>query len=141
MRKKILVALAVLMSVVALGSSKVAIGTIYDEDFRSVGVTEQNIGRAKNVISEAKKTHQLLILERKQLELEINKYMLEGSKKNWEKISNIFDKMGQIEANLMKNKLKSQIEIRQYISEDQYIKARGRAIKRLEANKENNVEK
>ena len=141
MRKKILVVLAVLMSVAALGTSRNAIGTIYEEDFRSVGVSEQNIGKAKEIIVKANKKHQLLMLERKQLELEINKYMLEGSKENWEKISTVFDELGDIEAELMKNKLRSQIEIKQYISENQYLRARGEAVKRLEASQVNTGKK
>jgi len=32
----------------------------------------------------------------------------------------------------MKNKLKSQIEIKKFISEEQYIRARDEAVKRLE---------
>lgn len=123
MRKQILLVLAVVMSVAALSATRIAIGTIYEEDFRSVGVSEQNIGKAKEIIFEANKKHQLLMLERQQLELEINKYMLEGSKENWDNISGVFDELGNVEAELMKNKLKSQIEIKKFISEEQYIRA------------------
>lgn len=142
MRKKILVALTVMLSVVALSSNRVeAIGIIYEEDFRTVGVSEENISGAKDIIVAANKKHQLLMLERKQLELEINKYMLDGSEKNWDKISTVFDKLGDIEAELMKNKLRSQIEIRQYISEEEYLKARGEAVKRIESGEQLLIEK
>lgn len=135
MRKKILVAMAVILSVVAMGATRLEnIGIIYEDDFRSVGVSEENIGKAKVIILEANRKHQILMLERKQLELEVNKYMLEGSEENWDKISNVFDKLGQVEAELMKNKLRSQVEIRNYISEEEYLRARGAAVKRLEAN-------
>ncbi len=134
MRKKILVVMAIIFSVVAMGATRLEnIGIIYEDDFRSVGVSEENIAKAKDIILEANRKHQILMLERKQLELEVNKYMLEGSEENWDKISNVFDKLGQVEAELMKNKLRSQVEIRNYISEDEYLRARGAAVKRLEA--------
>jgi len=141
MRKKILVVLAVILSIVALGSTRIEnIGIIYEDDFRSVGVTEENIDKAKVIILEANKKHQILMLERKQLELEVNKYMLEGSEENWDKISGVFDKLGKVEAELMKNKLRSQVEIRNYISEDEYLRARGAAVERLEAIQNTDVE-
>ena len=141
MRKKILVVMAVILSVVAMGATRLEnIGIIYEDDFRSVGVSEENIGKAKVIILEANRKHQILMLERKQLELEVNKYMLEGSEENWDKISNVFDKLGQVEAELMKNKLRSQVEIRNYISEEEYLKARGAAVKRLEANQKSSSE-
>ncbi len=134
MRKKLLVAMAIIFSVVAMGVTRLEnIGIIYEDDFRSVGVSEENIAKAKDIILEANRRHQILMLERKQLELEVNKYMLEGSEENWDKISNVFDKLGQVEAELMKNKLRSQVEIRNYISEEEYLRARGAAVKRLEA--------
>lgn len=134
MRKKILVALVLTLSLVSLGASRVeAIGIIYEEDFRAVGVKEENIDKARDIVLEANKGHQLLMLERQQLELEVNKYLLEGPEENWEKISGVFDKLGNIEAQLMKNKLKSQLEVRKYISEDQYQRARAEAAKRIES--------
>lgn len=134
MRKKILVVMAIIFSIVAMGATRLEnIGIIYEDDFRSVGVSEENIAKAKDIILEANRRHQILMLERKQLELEVNKYMLEGSEENWDKISNVFDKLGQVEAELMKNKLRSQVEIRNYISEEEYLRARGAAVKRLEA--------
>lgn len=134
MRKKLLVAMAIIFSVVAMGVTRLEnIGIIYEDDFRSVGVSEENIAKAKDIILEANRRHQILMLERKQLELEVNKYMLEGSEENWDKISNVFDKLGQVEAELMKNKLRSQVQIRNYISEEEYLRARGAAVKRLEA--------
>ncbi|GLI56056.1 hypothetical protein PM10SUCC1_15700 [Propionigenium maris DSM 9537] len=134
MRKKILVVMAIIFSVLAMGATRLEnIGIIYEDDFRSVGVSEENIAKAKDIILEANRRHQILMLERKQLELEVNKYMLEGSEENWDKISNVFDKLGQVEAELMKNKLRSQVEIRNYISEEEYLRARGAAVKRLEA--------
>ncbi len=145
MRKKLITALFIILSVVSLSAEKIGgVGIIYENDFRKVGVSEDNIVKAKKVIFEANKRNQLLILERKQLELEINKYMLEDPNKNWDKISAVFDKIGKVEAELMKNKFKSQIEIKQFISEQQYISARAEAVKRIEAqakNKNKNINK
>lgn len=136
MRKNILAALMLALAVVSLGASRVeAIGIIYEEDFRSVGVKEENIDKARDIVLDANRSHQLLMLERQQLELEVNKYLLEGAEENWEKISAVFDKLGNLEAELMKNKLKSQLEVRKYISEDQYQRAREEAAKRIEAHK------
>lgn len=134
MRKQILIALILALSLVSLGASRVeAIGIIYEEDFRTVGVKEENIDKARDIVLDANKAHQLLMLERQQLELEVNKYLLEGPEENWEKISDVFDKLGNIEAQLMKNKLKSQLEVRKYISESQYQRAREEAAKRIES--------
>ena len=51
MRKKILVVMAVILSVVAMGATRLEnIGIIYEDDFRSVGVSEENINiMAKDV--------------------------------------------------------------------------------------------
>ncbi len=139
MRKKIVMILGLLMCIVAFGVSNIEnIGIIYEEDFRSVGVPEADILKAKEVISQASTKHKLLLLDRKQLELEINKYLLEDPTKNWDKISNIFDEIGKIEAEIMRNKLKSQIEVRKYITREEYTNARALAMKRIEeSNKKN----
>jgi hypothetical protein len=111
------------------------IGIIYEEDFRSVGVSEGDIVKAKEIISNASTKHKLLLLDRRQRELEINKYILENPERNWEKISLIFDEVGKIEAEILKNKLKSQIEVRKYINQEEYSKARALAVKRIEESK------
>ena len=143
MRKQILVAVMLMFGVMSSAAvNRIAkIGTIYEEDFRNVGVKEADIEKARNVILDANKAHQILMLERQQLELEINKYMLEGVDENWQKISTVFDQVGDIEAELMKNKLKSQIEIKKYISGEQYQRARLEAVKRIEMAQVDRVEK
>jgi hypothetical protein len=45
-------------------------------------------------------------------------------KKNWFKINQLFDEIGQINANIKKNQLKTQIDVRKYISKDDYLKAK-----------------
>ncbi|ADO83224.1 hypothetical protein [Ilyobacter polytropus] len=136
MRKKIILLLGLLVCVISFGASNVDnIGIIYEEDFRSVGVPEKDIIKAKEIISNASTKHKLLLLDRRQRELEINKYLLESPEKNWNKISLVFDEVGKIEAEILKNKLKSQIEVRKYINPEEYNNARAIAVKRIEENK------
>ena len=47
------------------------------------------------------------------------------------KIDAIFDKIGAIEASILKDRIRSQIEMQKYITQEQYLKARDIAIKRL----------
>ncbi|WP_319370216.1 hypothetical protein [uncultured Ilyobacter sp.] len=139
MRKKIILLLGLLLCIVSFGAANVDnIGIIYEEDFRSVGVPEGDIIKAKEIIANASTRHRLLLLDRRQCELEINKYLLESPERNWEKISLIFDEVGKIEAEILKNKLKSQIEVRKYINQEEYNNARALAVKRIEENKKKN---
>ena len=136
MRKRIILLLGLLVCMVSFSASNLEnIGIIYEEDFRSVGVSEGDIVNAKEIISNASTKHKLLLLDRRQRELEINKYILENPERNWEKISLIFDEVGKIEAEILKNKLKSQIEVRKYINQEEYSKARALAVKRIEESK------
>ena len=43
----------------------------------------------------------------------------------------MFDKIGAIEATIMKERLRSQIQMKKYITADQYMKAKEIALKRL----------
>ncbi len=136
MRKRIILLLGLLVCMVSFSASNLDnIGIIYEEDFRSVGVSEGDIVKAKEIISNASTKHKLLLLDRRQRELEINKYILENPERNWEKISLIFDEVGKIEAEILKNKLKSQIEVRKYINQEEYNNARALAVKRIEESK------
>ena len=69
--------------------------------------------------------------ERKQLELQINKYILDGPEKYLKQIDEMFDKIGAIEATIMKERLRSQIQMKKYITTEQYMRAKEIAIKRL----------
>ena len=82
-------------------------------------------------VSPATIRNDLTVLEKKQLELEVNKYVLENPEANLEKIDILFDKIGAIEANILKDRIRSQIEMQKYITQEQYIKARDIAIRRL----------
>ena len=75
------------------------LGIVSDEDFLKVGVTPENIEKAKLMVNRVSTNYKMLVLEKKQLELEVNKYVLENPEANLEKIDILFDKIGAIEAN------------------------------------------
>lgn len=119
----------VLCSMTVIASE--GLGIVSDEDFLKVGVTSENVEKAKMMVNRVSTNYKMLILEKKQLELEVNKYVLEGPEANLEKIDAIFDKIGAIEASILKDRIRSQIEMQKYITQEQYLKARDIAIKRL----------
>lgn len=111
--------------------SSEGLGIVADEDFLKVGVAPENIEKAKLMVNKVSTNYKMLILEKKQLELEVNKYVLEGAEANLDKIDILFDKIGAIEANILKDRIRSQIEMQKYITQEQYIKARDIAVRRL----------
>ena len=122
MRKVIYFFTTLLFSTVIFASE--GLGIVSDEDFLKVGVTPENIEKAKLMVNRVSTNYKMLVLEKKQLELEVNKYVLENPEANLEKI-------GAIEANILKDRIRSQIEMQKYITQEQYIKARDIAIRRL----------
>lgn len=119
----------VLCSTTAIAAE--GLGIVSDEDFLKVGVTSENVEKAKMMVNRVSTNYKMLILEKKQLELEVNRYVLEGAEANLEKIDAIFDKIGAIEASILKDRIRSQIEMQKYITQEQYLKARDIAIRRL----------
>jgi hypothetical protein len=111
------------------------LGIVSVEDLENTGVSPANIESAKVTIERVSTKYKILLLEKKQTELEINKLVLEGSEENIDKIFELFDQLGVLEATILKDRLKSQIEIKKFISQEQYIKARELAIERI--NKQN----
>lgn len=57
--------------------------------------------------------------------------IIENAEKNLKEIDEIFDKIAVIDAAIMKERVRSQIEIQKYITNQQYAKARELAMKRL----------
>ena len=55
----------------------------------------------------------------------------EKEEKYLKQIDEMFDKIGEIEATIMKERLRSQIQMKKYITADQYMKAKEIALKRL----------
>lgn len=132
--KKIIYFLVIVLCSTTIIASE-GLGIVSDEDFLKVGVTSENVEKAKMMVNRVSTNYKMLILEKKQLELEVNKYVLEGPEANLEKIDAIFDKIGAIEASILKDRIRSQIEMQKYITQEQYLKARDIAIKRLNAPK------
>lgn len=133
MRRIVCFAATLLFSTIIIASD--GLGIVSDEDFLKAGVAPENIEKAKLMVNRVSTNYKMLVLEKKQLELEVNKYVLEGSEANLEKIDALFDKIGVIEANILKDRIRSQIEMQKYITQDQYLKARDAAIRRLNAPK------
>jgi len=107
------------------------LGIVEDADLKAAGVKVENIKKAKELMNQVANSYELRLLERKQLELQINKYILDGPEKYLKQIDEMFDKIGAIEATIMKERLRSQIQMKKYITTEQYMKAKEIAIKRL----------
>lgn len=123
----------VLSSLTLLGESE--FGIIQDSELRRVGVSEANLRQAKAVINQAETTYKMLVLERREIELKINKLMMENPAKNLSTLDTLFDRIGVIEAKILKDKVRSQIEMQKYISQEQYLQARELSIQRLNRSK------
>ncbi len=95
-----------------------------EPELTAVGISNEKIVKAQNILSEALKKHKIMLIELDQKELEINKLLIDDPEKNWFQINKLFDEIGQINANIKKNQLKAQIEVRKYISKEEYLKAK-----------------
>ncbi len=108
-----------------------SLGIIGDKELKAVGVNEENIKKAKDLMNEVASSYKLKVLEKEQLQLQIDKYILDGAEKNLSKIDKIFEEIGSIEVTIMKERMRSQIKMKRYITPEQYMKARELSIKRL----------
>ncbi len=133
MKKLLVYIVFVLSSFVMFGESE--FGIIQDGELRRVGVSEANLRQAKAVINKAETTYKMLVLERREIELKINKLMMDNPAKNLSTLDTLFDRIGVIEAKILKDKVRSQIEMQKYISQDQYVQARELSIQRLNKRK------
>jgi hypothetical protein len=96
-----------------------------EKELSTIGISDEKIEDAKNILTTALKKHRIMLIELDQKELEINKLLIDDPEKNWFKINQLFDEIGQINANIKKNnQLKTQIDVRKYISKDDYLKAK-----------------
>lgn len=132
--KKILYILFFMVSILSF-SNEAGLGIIGDAELRQAGVKEENIKKAKALMNEVSSSYQLKILEKRQLELQVNKYVLDGAEKYLAEIDKLFDKIGNIEASILKERVRSQIQMQKYITQEQYMKAREMSIKRLNSGK------
>lgn len=133
MKKLLVYIVFVLSSFAMFGESE--FGIIQDSELRRVGVSEANLRQAKAVINKAETTYKMLVLERREIELKINKLMMDNPAKNLSTLDTLFDRIGVIEAKILKDKVRSQIEMQKYISQDQYVQARELSIQRLNKRK------
>lgn len=132
--KKVLYILFFVISVLSF-SNETGLGIIGDAELRQAGVKEENIKKAKALMNEVSSSYQLKTLEKRQLELQVNKYVLDGAEKYLTEIDKLFDKIGAIEASILKERVRSQIQMQKYITQEQYMKARELSIKRLNSGK------
>lgn len=128
--KKVMLVLFLLISTLGF-TEETGLGIITVADLKAVGVKEENIKKAKELINEVASSYKLKTLEIEQLELQINKFVLDGSEKHLNEIDKLFDKIGAVEASISKERVRSQIKIQKLITQEQYVKAREIAIKRL----------
>ena len=118
----------------SVGYAAEGLGIISDEDLIQVGVAPEKIKEAKLMVDRVSINYKMLLLEKKQLELEVNKYVLEGPEENLPKIDAIFERIGVIETQILKDRIRNQIQMQKYITQEQYIRARELAIRRLNGN-------
>ena len=106
------------------------IGIVTNEDLIAVGVPQENISKVRVIIEQANVQYKMRLLDKEAIEIEIKKYILLGSEENLGRINNLLDKLGVIESEMRKDRLKYQIEVRKYITTEQYMKARNQSIKK-----------
>lgn len=134
MRKIVIGLLIFILTVPMLASG--GIGIVKDEDFKAVGVSQENIDKAKEIIKEASTQYKLKTLDKKSLEIEINKYILEGTEKNIDELNKLVEEIGKIDTEIIKDRLKYQVEVQKYITTEQYLNAREKSLERIRKSKE-----
>lgn len=133
--KKLVGILAIVLGTFSFAAS--GIGIVSDEDFIAVGVSEENLAKVKKIIEEAGTQYKLKTLDKRSLEIEVNRCMLEGTAKNLDKLNVLVDKICVIDANIIKDRLKYQVEVQKYITTEQYVKAREKSLERLSLQQKN----
>lgn len=114
-----------------------SLGVITIEDFAKIGVSKEKVLEADEIIRKSKNRYEYLLLDKKSKELEINKIILEGVENNWDKIDKLIEEIGDIEAKILKDRLRAQYEAQKRISQEDYLKAREIALERIKKSKEN----
>lgn len=138
MKKWLLFSWMLIISIMVY-SSEGDFGIVYDEDFKAVGVSETNLKNAKLLMETTGIQVKKLSLDKRQLELEANRLLLDGAEKNIQELEKVMDKLGLLEATRLKNQIKSQIQMYKYITRQQYIQAREMALIRLKKEQESAV--
>ena len=100
--KRFFCVLFLIFSMFAFANEENGLGIVEDADLKAAGVKVENIKKAKELMNQVANSYELRLLERKQLELQINKYILDGPEKYLKQIDDMFDKIGAIESTIMK---------------------------------------
>ena len=129
----------ILALILASSTFASVVSGITSNDLREIGVSENSIKMANDIVESAIKKSKVLSLEKKRKELEVQKLLIDNPEKNWEGISSLLEEIGRIESEMKKNKLKSQIELKKYITDEQYKNARELAIKRYKEDASVNI--
>ncbi len=129
----------ILALILASSTFATVVSGITSNDLREIGVSENSIKMANDIVESAIKKSKVLSLEKKRKELEVQKLLIDNPEKNWEGISSLLEEIGSIESEMKKNKLKSQIELKKYITDEQYKNARELAIKRYKEDASVNI--
>ncbi|MGL4391968.1 MAG: hypothetical protein ACRCSK_00810 [Fusobacteriaceae bacterium] len=134
MGKKIcLIFIALIFSGVVFGAVINPFGIVKDEDFLKVGVSNKNLNAAKDLMNKAMLDSKKAQLEIDQLEIEASRYILDTiTDKQLKELDKIYDKMCVLQASQMKARVRTQLKLLQYITRDQYIRARSVATQRLQ---------
>ena len=121
MRRYLILGLMLLGSMFSYASISIS---NMEKELSTIGISSENIESAKGILNTALKKHRIMLIELDQKELEINKLLIDDPEKNWFKINKILDEIGQLNANMKKNQLRTQIDVRKYISKEDYLKAK-----------------
>lgn len=113
-------------------SNNNGLGIVSSEDFLKVGVSKENVKKAQEVLTNTSNKYKLLLLDKQKVEIEINQAIISGAEKNWGTIEELAEKLGKIEAEIIKDRLRGQFEMQRYITQEQYFKARELAVERLQ---------
>ncbi|MGL5123498.1 MAG: hypothetical protein ACRC6K_04990 [Fusobacteriaceae bacterium] len=140
MKKIYYLLLCTICSIVVLGSTVGSFGIVYDEDFKEAGVEVEKLAKAKVLMEKTSLEFKKLTLDKQQLELNANQYILDGVEKNLEKLDKIFDNIGIIEAKILKSRIRSQVEMFKYITRQQYVEARKYAVERIKKEQQTRTE-
>ena len=131
MRKEVVGAIFTFLSVFSFSNND-GLGIVSAEDFLKAGVSRENVKRAQGVLSNTSNKYKVLLLDKQKVEIEINQMIILGVEKHWNEIDKLADRLGCIEAEMIKDRLRGQVEMQRYITQEQYFKAREIAVERLQ---------
>ena len=63
-----------------------------EKELTTIGISNENIKNAKEILTAAMKKQRILVIELEQKELEINKLLIDDPEKNWFRINQLFER-------------------------------------------------